>query len=604
MKKHLPIFLIFAMIAGSTLHRGGISFQMHLLWTVSLLPLIALTYWQRKTQTLSTGIIALTLLLLLTIAIGWTNSTMKDFGLISISGLFSGLVLLLTTAQIDVTENEGEKLLKALSLFAALLSIFGTIMYIATPLDRISSTFLHLPYLSTSYPNAFALFLFALLPIPLLNLENKLWFSVSIIMGASLLLTFSRSSYIAVIFIIATLFITKKITINKKSAALFMAIALLTISIQFLRPNILPSNTFREKLTLQSDEKISSVSERLAFWNGALAIIKNYPMTGTGPDTFRFHFPFYHKELLANADHPHNFILKQAVEFGIPSALLLISLIAIILYRARSLTQTNLGTAIFLSIGGMIIHNLLDDNLNFVSNASLFWLLLGLLISLSPKTNPAPTRAVKAVSILLATILLIAGSYEIYQRNLIVRARSVSTEKAFENIKPIFYEDALLLKAGNMSDNTAKKMLQQATKHNTRFARAENLLSEIYLKEGNKTEAKKYSDLALKYDSYNDLRYHYHKLLIESPLQTEEKLYIELLKNYLELLNRNAHETIRSDNPLYAIKIAALLEKNTKSRLRRLTFAKLRKDLLATTTLERKKFEAFSRIKLAPLQWQ
>lgn len=603
----LPLIGFAIIFIASALHRGGISFQSHLLWMIGLFPIAALAIWQnkRKDNEASTPALLLSLSLLFTLSIfaGWLHSDMKDFGIITVTTELGGVATLLIMLQCEFTKEKVEKILDWLSGFAAILCSFGLTLYISTPSDRLASTFSHLPYLTTSYPNAFALFLISLLPHALIQLQEsiktKRWIMINVLLLSSLLLTFSRGGLIVGIGIIGILLIIKKLTFSRKLAILFGITLIITLTFQFARPNTFDVNSFQSKYTLSSGEKTTSVDERIGFWKGAIEIIKKNPLMGTGPDTFRYEFPAYQTSLLASSDHPHNMLLKQASEFGIPSALLLL---AIMLYAFSGLKKTwKDGTHLALSLGilGIVGHNMIDYNLNFTTNAILFWAFMGALISLTKRNfTGSPERATKAVILLLTLLLFAGGGYETYQRSLIVQARSAQAENIFSNIHPLFYEDASLLqveaaiKKGN--NDLAKKTLQKIILRNTKYADPYNLLSEIFLKEKKTPEAEKMSAIALKLDPWNNLRYQYQAIKIEKEkvgAGINKEKHKTLLETYLGLLRNNAHETVRSDNPKYAIKIAELLG-----------YTDLRNALTEAAENEREKFFTRFQIPLNPLE--
>ncbi len=605
----LPAFLFLSFLIVSLLHRGGISFQTHILWMIILLP-IALSVFiiKRKDNQASSRtpsiVLSLILLLLLTIAAGWAYSQMRDFGLISVTTLLGGLTTLLIVIEMEVTESTVERILNILCVIASLLCMFGLGLYFFTIIDRLSATFVHLPYLTTSYPNAFALFLLSVMPHALLQLNkfrDRPWLIINGLILSSLLLTFSRGSLIVGVGIIAALFLLRKIRFDKQAALVLIGVVALTATFQVMRPDSLGQNSFEDKYTLSSEEKTSSVSERMDFWKGAIEIIKTYPLFGAGPDTFEYIFPQYQTNLLANSDHPHNMFLKQASEFGIPSAFLLLGLLVYALYGLRKTYRTNnIHLALGLAVLAMVGHNLLDYNLNFTSNALVFYALLGLIIGLTRfNTYQVPKRALWVILIVLTSILFVGGGYEAYQRMLITQAREVtasSAETIFEKIHPIFYEDAILLRAQNAIEmkNTklAKELLKNITLHNQYYAEAQNLLSETYLGNASKVLAKANNAKALELDPWNNLRYYFQKITLE--LQEgkiiKKEPYQKLLENYLQLLQNNAHETVRSGNPRYAIKIAEAL-----------ALTDLKNKLTSTAELERKKFTDRYNITLSPL---
>lgn len=612
----LPAILFFSFLIISLLHRGGISFQTHILWMIILLPIALSVFIIKKNngQTVSRTpaiVLSLILLLLLTMAAGWAYSQMRDFGLIAITTLLGGLTTLLIVIEMEVTESAIERILNILCVIAALLCMFGLGLYFLTTIDRLSATFVHLPYLTTSYPNAFALFLLSVMPHALIQLNkfrNRPWLIINGLILSSLLLTFSRGSLIVGVGIIAILFLLRKIRFDKQAALVVIGVIALTATFQVMRPDSLGQNSFEDKYTLSSEEKTSSVSERMDFWKGALDIIKTHPLLGAGPDTFRYLFPQYQTSLLANSDHPHNMFLKQASEFGMPSALLLLMIIIYALYGFRKTFRTNnIHLALGLSILAIIGHNLLDYNLNFTSNALIFYAILGASIGLTRTSgHQTPKRSLWVILLILTSIMFAGGAYEAYERMLITQTRELTAstdvskkqeaENLFAKIRPIFYEDAILLRAQNAIEmkNTklAKEILKNIVPRNSIYAQAYNLLSETYAENTSKVLAKANNAKALELDRWNDLRYYFQKITLD--LKEEKKIDIEmyqkLLENYLTLLQNNAHETVRSGNPHFAIKIADAL-----------SLTELKNKLTSTAELERKKFTEKYNIILSPL---
>ncbi|MCX6733737.1 MAG: O-antigen ligase family protein [Candidatus Peregrinibacteria bacterium] len=599
----LPAILFFMLLIVSLLHRGGISFQTHILWMIVLLPIALSVFMIKKNngQIVSrtpSMLLSLILLLLLTIAAGWVYSQMHDFGLISITTLLGGLTTLLIIIEMDIAESAIEKALNILCVVAALLCMFGLGLYFLTSIDRLSSTFVHLPYLTTSYPNAFALFLLSVTPHALLQLNrfcNRPWLIINALTLSSLLLTFSRGALIMGIGIIVFLFILRKIKFDKKAALVLIGVIALTAVFQLMRPDSLGQNSFEDKYTLSSGEKASSVSERMDFWKGALSIIKTHPLFGAGPDTFKYIFPQYQTSLLSNSDHPHNMFLKQASEFGIPSTLLLLGLIIYALYGLRKTYRTNnIHLALGLSMLAIMGHNLLDYNLNFTSNALIFYAILGASIGLTRTSgHQTPKRALWVILLILTSIMFVGGAYEAYERMLITQTRDLTAsadiskkqeaENLFAKIHPIFYEDAILLRAENAIEmkNTklAKELLKNTILRNSAYAQAYNLLSETYTGSASKVLAKANNARALELDPWNDLRYYFQKITLDPQGGTANKdAYQKLLESYLALLQNNAHETVRSGNPHYAIKIAEAL-----------SLTELKNKLTSTAELERKK---------------
>jgi hypothetical protein len=166
-----------------------------------------------------------------------------------------------------------------------------------------------------------------------------------------------------------------------------------------------------EKATFTAAEGSSSINERREFWNAAMTLTLEKPVFGWGPYSFRFVQPRYQTDVLATSDHPHNLFFKEAMERGIPAALLLAFVLASILgcallreWKGRHDETIGFSEAALVAVCGVLAHNMIDFNLQFVGIGLPFWMLLGVL---APKTalKPAARNAVR-VSVLLITVIL------------------------------------------------------------------------------------------------------------------------------------------------------------------------------------------------------
>jgi hypothetical protein len=98
--------------------------------------------------------------------------------------------------------------------------------------------------------------------------------------------------------------------------------------------------------------------------------------------------------VLETSDHPHNLFLKIAVERGVPAAVLFIVLLLSIFISigrfrvpgSRLRTQIvpqpvtqNPQQFLLIAVLGVLAHNLIDYNLQFVGIALPFWMMLGIL---------------------------------------------------------------------------------------------------------------------------------------------------------------------------------------------------------------------------------
>ncbi|WP_353539833.1 O-antigen ligase family protein [Colwellia sp. KU-HH00111] len=117
-----------------------------------------------------------------------------------------------------------------------------------------------------------------------------------------------------------------------------------------------------------------------------LELIKKFPISGTGAGSFYTVFPMVQQEnLYIYYDHAHNDYLQFAIEYGLPSTLLLGVIVLWSLWQTGYTMRhrrNNLmkGTAFgcMMAITGMIIHISVDFNLQAPANAVYFVLIITL----------------------------------------------------------------------------------------------------------------------------------------------------------------------------------------------------------------------------------
>lgn len=622
---------LFLLIFIATLHRGGISIQAHLLWIIGLTPLFLFTWkdevlwhYDQKNLGIVCGIALLTLLT-------FTGSQAPSLGFFGVTGMIAGIMTYLIVSQWKDESHTSHvtrhTFFQALIITASLLVIFGIILYCTTPPDRLFSTFAQLPEMLSNYPNAFALFLLMIAPLAFLEIieENTkslegakfrwLWITAGMLILSGIILTFSRGAWLTLILeIITCTAIFRKNLKNiswKKIGILIIGTTILVAAVQTIRAQNYEINTVQKKITFKSQEKGTSLDDRLAFWKGSLKIITENPILGTGPDTFGAAYSKYQEKLLAHSDHPHNMFLKIASETGLPAAILMLILLTLAFQKifknnVPGEEKKKYQIVLAIALGGAIFHNLIDYNLNFASTNILFWSFLGMMDHSEPSEKPKALRSVQPLQpnpnpylltpAALATIIVILGIlaiYEGFQRIEISKGRSFIAQENdkealvhFENANPIFRQnlDIMIGEAGGD--------IETATEKNPARSDIKNIFAEQIFGEGKTKEALLIINKVIQQDPKNWLRYYYNqeKFRKELMIPSDKKAVKKLLYEYFRLLQKNAHNTINTDNPSYAIKLANLIgEEDFAKRIQ--FFAKI----------ERRKFQKIYNMTLAPL---
>jgi O-antigen ligase len=125
---------------------------------------------------------------------------------------------------------------------------------------------------------------------------------------------------------------------------------------------------------------------RMVIWKQASGIIRDYPVVGTGLGTFTTAFRRYQTSSLdLLMDHAHNDYVEVASETGILGAVLLFVPIFVLLVKmiaayagARSTYRRSVLLACIGGTAALLIHSVMDFNLQVPANALLFAVVLGI----------------------------------------------------------------------------------------------------------------------------------------------------------------------------------------------------------------------------------
>lgn len=358
---------------------------------------------------LSLGLIILSLL-------SYAHSSVQNYGLDVVLRTVSTSLLLLWIMRNSLEGTQSrffQTFLQVLSVTAVMATIIGVAVYIFQPVNRFVGTFFDMRFDTDYWPNAwgdFVLLSWPLMALLALRTRHDRWrylltTGVALVIG-SLLLSYSRGSLLAFglqlsIGIAIFLYFTisdvryKRILRANRTELLISIAGILAIAVSmFFAVNHIRSlqydvQSVAEKVTFTAPEGTSSINERSQFWSQALSLSFDHPLLGYGPYSFRFVQPQMMQHVLATSDHPHNFILAMALDYGWPAAVLftLILLLAIgssfkMLANKRrdwSSERDLAAVLLLLSIIGVFAHDLIDYNLQFVGVALPLWICISFL---------------------------------------------------------------------------------------------------------------------------------------------------------------------------------------------------------------------------------
>lgn len=344
-------------------------------------------------------------------------SETKNYGLDEVLRDVSAVLLFLWIVRVRASKEESSFLpnfLTVMTIVTVMACLVGLAVYTLEPVDRFVGSFFDYRFDTDFWPNAWGEFLLLSWPMVLLRAvrnskSNRCCFYAAILglMLGCLFLSYSRGSILAlaaqcalVTFLLLALALRdvryqKKILTNIRFAAVQVAIVLATAALTFFTANTVrsfrfPVQSVAEKVTFTASEGRSSIDERAQFWEQALKAASEKPLFGYGPYSFRFVQTKDAQGVLATSDHAHNVFLKLAMERGWPAAVFYLLIMgSICLYALHKLffkrradwSRENdardllLGTAIL----GVLAHNMIDYNLQFVAIKLPLWIVIAIL---------------------------------------------------------------------------------------------------------------------------------------------------------------------------------------------------------------------------------
>ncbi len=385
--------------------------------------------------------------IMLMLFLGWSVlsfvfSTAQNYGLDEVLRDVSLILIALWVSRRLAAHDSGvrfERHLIAVIAWSILLAcVVGVAVYVLQPVNRFVGTFFDYRFDTDYWPNAWAEAVLLFWPIVVIwSRTFPLWLRsmvVGCVLGA-LLLSFSRGALIAFCLqgtiwtsIIAVRHLRQSgFTVDLRARVLPVVLVMLGSTVValgiFSLTNVVRSQyheveSVSAKATFTAEEGSSSISERRDFWQQSLQLSLHRPWIGIGPYSFRFAQPGLQTQVFATSDHPHNVFLKLAMERGWPVAVLFaFTLLLILLPASRRIITTKdaqditIALPILIAILGVVAHNLIDYNLQFVGIVLPFWIFLGVLMP-TAEWNPTAKKWSRIVEILLTILLGCVAVFE------------------------------------------------------------------------------------------------------------------------------------------------------------------------------------------------
>jgi len=279
--------------------------------------------------------------------------------------------------------------------------------------------------------NYFAEYLIAILPLAVSlffvtpfksNKSKKLLLFIGILtMGGSLLLTFTRGSYlgfgISLIFMLLLFVICRGKVFIRENRKIFILILVVIVLAAFLFtiPNPLNKpgtyiSKIKARTSIASIQKVFTFGRRMAIWKFTTMMIKDHLILGSGVGTFKYNTLDYQAEFFSQGDNrslypygiaydAHNEYLHFWAELGIVGlGIFLWMVIAYFYYGLKLLkkTKNNYTQGMLIGMMGVVVAVLVDGIFGFPlhlpATIIIFWLSLGLTISISQNEREEKER--------------------------------------------------------------------------------------------------------------------------------------------------------------------------------------------------------------------
>lgn len=410
-----------------------------------------------------------------------------------------------------------------------------------------------------------------------------------------MLLTYSRAAWIAAfigICIVAfTTFKFKKQSFRPLLA--FIISLVLVFGINSLRSNSQQIQSLEEKLVFQSEDQGSSITERVASMKRGLDMAISAPLTGVGAGSFNYLSQSQEKDFETLSSYPYSLPVKIIAEHGFFVFSLLIIWLILIIFP--SLKNKNpfvfIGSVTVLSL---LIHHSIDNNFDFFAASFPIFLLLGIIWpQQSNKKKEIFGNKFILIVISITTIAGIVfamheawfGRYYIQGRN---AAGARNYQEAFDGYgksqELFFPRDASLAESYSAFELYKEKKeslwLENSINKAMHYYKTDNpidyqgplQLAKLFYEQNNYSDCVDYAKQAKILGGENNFKSNYYELMCLSKKGDSGSLnklidQLEpLLNKYFELLKVNAHMTVLTDNPRYAIYILEFLSKKDSAR--------------------------------------
>jgi len=458
-----------------------------------------------------------------------------------------------------VSKNRIKLISYSLILIGLLVSIISLVdmsmMYFSTgnllptqaPLGRTNDL---CAYLLLIFPLAFCNFLYE----DDSYLEKSIYGISSIFIFTSIVLTFSRGIWLSLLFGIFLIFALGHKILKKNWIFIVVVVILCLIPIILNWESIITRFASLQNVFTSVE---NSIEWRKSLLRGSVKIFEDNPIFGTGLNTFAFVYSLYQERAGYFSINSHNYYLQLLTETGVVGFITFIVLALSILYisfktffNAEKLFK---GISLGLLIGVItsLIHISVDIDWSIASIPIVFWLEVGLLISIYNDVGFKETRfsdfsshfdyIKKPILITIAILLITIPSFNYLSLNLFSLAKvkldnnDIKGAETYNTWAMRFapypsskhhWQEAVILEKENKIPE-AIKMIQKAIKLDKYNYAFYEEYSQLLLKENYEKNKKKALDVLIEAVTYNP---YFHPYLYEQV----GDFYIQKMNNFNE----------------------------------------------------------------------
>ena len=193
----------------------------------------------------------------------------------------------------------------------------------------------------------------------------------SVVIGAGLLLTFSRGSWLnfavaMLLFLVMLRNVTGRVLLKAGIFGLLFIVLILSV----------PSFKARMLFTFSAEGD----ALRFSIWKSCWQMIKEHILVGRGLGTFMSYFPSFSSDF-KSAYYAHNCYLQMWVESGLFSLLAFLAFTGSVIVSAWQYVRRSrdvMKAALLAGCVGFLAHSFLDTQLYSLQLSTLFWILLGM----------------------------------------------------------------------------------------------------------------------------------------------------------------------------------------------------------------------------------